>query len=110
MPKFPFGAASQVALTVTGAQAITVDNQLVIIDGVTAIGTGHRTLNLAIDPCVTAGARLVVKTKTNAIENTVFGTGMLGLTYAGVAAKTKHVTFIYDGVNFLQEGTPIQID
>ena len=108
--KFPFGPATQVALSATGAQALSIDNQMTIVDGVTVIATGHRTLNLTIDPGVTAGAKMVLKTKTNAVENTVFGTGMTGLTYAGVGGKTIHTTLVYDGTKFLQEGTPIQVD
>lgn len=48
--KFPFGEASTIALTATGDQNVTVINPYTIIDGDTVKSTGHRTLNLTIDP------------------------------------------------------------
>lgn len=108
--KFPFGPADTVALTATGAQAITVDNMLTIVDGVTVQATGNRTLNLTIDANLEKGARMFVKSKTAATETTVFGTGMQGATITGAAGKTKCVEFVYDGTNFVEAGTPVQID
>lgn len=108
--KFPFGAATAVALTATGAQAITVVNMLTIVDGVTVQATGNRTLNLTIDAAVQTGARMFIKSKTNATETTIFGTGMQGATVTGAGGKTKTVEFIYDGSNFVEAGTPVQID
>jgi hypothetical protein len=35
---------------------------------------------------------------------------MQGADYAGVDGKTKIVTCIYDGTNFVEAGTPVQID
>jgi len=110
MPKFPFGAASTVALTATGAQALAISDHLTIVDGVTVEATGNRTLNLTIDQGTPAGARIFVKSKTAATETTIFGTGMSGATITGVAGKTKCVEFVYDGTNFVEAGTPIQID
>lgn len=108
--KWPFGPATTVALTATGAQAIAIANDLTIVDGVTVPATGNRTLNLTVDPSVNTGARLFVKSKTAATETTVFGTTMQGATITGAAGKTKCVEFIYDGTNFVEAGTPIQID
>lgn len=108
--KWPFGPATTVALTATGAQAIAIANDLTIVDGVTVEATGHRTLNLTVDPSVNKGARLFLKNKTNGVENTVFGTAMQGTTFAGGAGKTKTVECIYDGTNFVEAGTPVQID
>ncbi len=108
--KHPFGAADSVALTATGAQAITITNQLTFIDGVTTQATAERTLNLTIDSNVYAGAMIHCRLKTNGTENTVFGTGMSGATLAGGAGKTKNVLFIYNGTSFLEAGTPVQID
>jgi hypothetical protein len=108
--KYPFGPATEVALTATGAQAIAVDNDLTIVDGVTVEATGNRTLNLTVDPSVNAGARMFVKSKTNGTETTIFGTTMQGATITGAAGKTKCVEFIYDGTNFVEAGTPVQID
>lgn len=108
--KFPFGPADTLTLSATGAQALTIENELVIVDGVTTEATGNRTLNLTIDAGVKAGAKLFVKSKTNGTETTIFGTGMQGATITGAAGKTKTVLFIYDGTNFVEAGTPVQID
>jgi hypothetical protein len=108
--KFPFGPATSVALSATGTQALTIDNMLTVVDGVTTQATGNRTLNLTIDANVSAGARMFVKSKTNGSETTIFGTGMQGATITGTAGKTKCVEFVYDGTNFVEAGTPVQID
>lgn len=108
--KFPFGAADTKALTATGAQALTIDNMLTVVNGVTVEASGNRTLNLTIDANLSVGARLFVKSKTNATETTIFGTGMQGATITGAAGKTKCVEFVYDGTNFVEAGTPVQID
>lgn len=108
--KFPFGAASVKALTAEGDQEITIDNMLTILDGVTTQATNARNLVLSVDKTITAGARILLKSKTNGIENTVFKTGCTGATFAGAAGKTKVVELMYDGANFIEVGTPIQID
>lgn len=108
--KFPFGPATTVAMTATGAQAITIENNLTIIDGVTVEATGARTLNLTIDESVDTGARIIVQSKSNATENMVFGTGITGPTVAGVAGKTFDFPFVYNGTAFVQEGLSVQID
>ena len=41
---YPFGDAASEALTATGAQAITVSEQVTYIDGVTTEATGNRTI------------------------------------------------------------------
>lgn len=110
MPKFPFGAATTVSLSATGAQAVTVEDNMVIVDGVTTQATGNRTINLTIDKTILAGARLFAKLKTNGTETTAFGTNMSGATITGVAGKTICVEFVYDGSKFVEAGTPIQID
>lgn len=110
MIKYPFGASTTEALSATGAQAITITNQMTIVDGVTTEATGNRTINLTIDSQVETGAILFVKSKTNGTETTIFGTGMSGATITGVAGKTKTTVFIYDGTNFVEAATPIQID
>ena len=107
---WPFGPADVVALTASGAQAISIENRMTIIDGVTVEATGNRTINLTIDEEVSAGALLLVKSKTNGTETTIFGTGISGATITGVAGKTKNTLFVYDGSNFVEAATPIQID
>lgn len=108
--KYPFGAADTLSLSATGAQALTIDNQMTVIDGVTTVATGNRTINLTINSLVKTGARIFLKLKTTGTETTVFGTGMSGATITGVGGKTKTVECVYDGTNFVMAGTAIQID
>ena len=108
--KWPFGEADSKELTATGAQALTIDDNMTIIDGTTVEATGNRTLNLTIDSEVKAGAKLLLKSKTNGTETTIFGTGITSVTITGVAGKTKTQGFTYDGTVFLPDGTSVQID
>jgi hypothetical protein len=98
--KYPFGPADEIVLSATGAQALTIVDNLTLIDGVTNIATGARTLDLTLDADLPKGAKLAIRTKTTAVENTVFGTGIAGTTYAGVAGKTITRTATFDGVEF----------
>lgn len=108
--KSPFGAATVVALTATGTQDVTIDNQVTIIDGVTTIATGNRTINLTIDSEIKAGAIIQVRSKTTGTETTIFGTGIDGITFIGVAGKTLCKAFLYDGTTFTSMGATEQID
>ena len=89
----PFGVSESIALTATGAQAITVSNDMTFIDGVTVEATGNRTLNLTIGTDVNVGASLLVQSKTNGTETTIFGTGITSATITGVAGKTINQLF-----------------
>jgi len=108
--RWPWGLPDTLALTATGAQALSIENDLTIIDGVTVQATGNRTLNLTIDANVNKGARLVILSKTAAVETTIAGTGMTAPTVTGVAGKTKTYEAVYDGVTFKATGTAVQID
>ena len=108
--KYPFGSATVETLTATGTQAITITNQLTIIDGATTEATGNRTINLTIDDEVDAGAMILVTDKTNATETLIFGTSMTAPTITGVAGKTHTQSFMYDGSNFVAMGGDQQID
>ena len=108
--KYPFGLADSVALTATGAQAITIIDTMTFIDGVTTEATGNRTLNLTIDASIKAGAMISLKTKTNGTETTVFGTGMTGVTLTGEAGKIFDYLFVYDGTTFRQVAAPIKVN
>lgn len=109
--KWPFGDAdTALTLTATGAQALSIVNDMTVVDGVTTEATGNRTLNLTISDEVEAGAVLVVKSKTNGTETTIFGTNITGATITGVAGKTKVALFVYDGSAFVNVATPVQID
>ena len=108
--KYPYGDAASSALTATGAQAITIDDSLTSIDGVTVEATGNRTIDLTIDSAVKTGAMILVQVKTNATETTTFGTGITGPVITGVAGKTKSQLFVYDGVAFVASGASVQLD
>lgn len=108
--KWPFGPATTVALTAEGDQNLSIVNDLTIVDGVTVQATANRSLKLTVAAQVNAGARLFCKLKTNGTETTAFSTKMQGATLTGAAGKTKCVEFMYDGTNFVETGTPVQID
>jgi len=108
--KWPFGPASVAALTATGAQALTIVNNLTVIDGATVEATGNRTLNLTIGSGLEIGARLVIKSKSNGAETLIFGAGITGVTIVGVAGKTQVVEAVYDGTGFVVCATYVQID
>lgn len=108
--KYPFGLADSKELTATGTQALVIDDNMTIIDGVAVEATSNRTLDLTIDPEIKAGAKILLKSKTNGTETTIFGTGISAPTITGVAGKTKTQGFTYDGVSFLPDGADVQID
>lgn len=108
--KWPFGAATLIVMIAAGAMAVDIYNSLTIIDGVTTVATGARTLDLAISPDVEPGARLLVKTKTTAAETFTPGEGMAGTVTTGVAGKTKVAEYVYDGIKFIQTAAAVQID
>lgn len=108
--KWPFGDLETIALTATGTQALQIKNGLTVVDGVTVEATGNRTLNLTFDDQLEAGAMLLVKSKTNATETTIFGTGITAPTITGVAGKTHTQMFMYDGTAFVAVGADQQID
>lgn len=107
---YPFAIATTEVMTATGAQAFTIANNMTIIDGVTTQATGNRTINLTIDDEINAGAKLLVKSKTNGTETTIFGTLINSATITGVAGKTFCQEFTFDGTNFLPTGLSVQID
>lgn len=108
---WPLGPGNKsAALSATGTQAVTVNDNFFVIDGVTTQATGNRTINLTIDGKVKAGAILVVRTKTNGTETTAFGTGFSAPTVTGVAGKTFSQVFVFTGTVFTQAGTAVQVD
>ena len=108
--KFPFGDAETKTLTATGVQALSIDDNMTIIDGVSVQATGSRTLDLTVNSEVKSGARILVKSKTAGTQTTVMGTGIDGPNIVGVAGKTKTQGFTYDGTVFLPDGASVQID
>jgi hypothetical protein len=106
--KFPFGEASTIALTATGDQDVTVINPYTIIDGDTVKSTGHRTLNLTLDPSIRVGSILKVKIQYGGAHNFIFGTKITHETMKGIADTNKiEYDFIFDGTNFVKLSTAI---
>jgi hypothetical protein len=61
---------------------------------------------LTIDAQVTAGAILILKVPAGHLaQSFIPKTGITGTTVAGVAHKTKYLTFIYNGSTFIHIGT-----
>lgn len=108
--KWPFGAATVVKMPTEGIVHIDIYNTLTIIDGAGAAATGDRTLDLSISPDIEPGARLVVKTKTTAVETFTPGRGMAGTVTTGIAGKTKVTEYVFDGNKFIQTAAAVQID
>ena len=108
--KFPFGAATAEQMSATGAQGIEIVNTLTVIDGVTTVATGDRTLNLTAAADLLVGSRVVVKSKTTGTEKLIAGTGVTGPEIVGVAGKTIVVQLFYDGSKFIHVSPKIQID
>lgn len=108
--KWPFGAAASEAMTATGDQEFTIDNDLTFIDGVSVVATGNRTLKLTAASGLTAGARVVIHSKTTATETLVFSTGCTAPTITGVAGKTFGVELVYNGTSFMGVATAKQLD
>ena len=103
--KFPFGNADKKALTATGLQAITITDQLTIIDGVTTKSTAHRTLNLTIGEDVEAGAIIMLVTKDTNAKNMVFGTNITMETYTATTNNdVASIAFMYNGTAFFPMG------
>lgn len=108
--KWPYGAATILAMTATGAQDFDIVNNLTLVDGSSVIATDNRTLNLTADADLTLGARVIVKTTSTATEKLNPGTGVKGEAVTGVAGKTFVAEYVWDGTGFIQTGKSIQID
>ncbi len=104
----PFGAVSTVALTAGGAQAVTIDNQLTLIDGETVKQTTARTLNLTISDDVRPGAIIHIAVECNDAtagnRNFTFGTGITADVIQPVNQKEMRISFIYNGTAFIPMG------
>lgn len=109
--KHPDGIVTTVAMTATGAQAITIVNDgHTLIDGATVEATGNRTVNLTVGSEITKGATLLITNKTNGTETLTHGTIITAPVITGSAGKTTSQAFTYDGAAFLPDGAKIQID
>ena len=108
--KHPFGAADSQAMTAVGTQAFTITDNMTVIDGATVEATGNRTIDITASAELKAGARLLVKNKTNATETLTHGTNITAPIITGFAGKTTTQGFTFDGTTFLPDGAKIQID
>jgi hypothetical protein len=110
--KHPFGPATVAVLSATGAQAITISDNVTYIDGTTTIATGNRTINLTIPTtsAIAVGARIYLAARTTGTETTIAGTGITMPTITGVAGKTKVTELFYNGANFVATSAGYQID
>lgn len=108
--KWPFGQATVMPLSASGAQGIAVKNMLTILDGASVVATADRTVNITASETLEVGARIILKTKSNATEKVLCGTGIKGEAITGVAGKTQVAEYVYDGAAFIQTGKFIQID
>jgi hypothetical protein len=105
---YPFGPADLQQPAYAATLAVTIDNQVTILDP--AILTGNMTINLTLDQGIRAGALLLCELTATATEVTTFGTGFTSPTLTGVAGKTKVMGFIYDGTSFKPWAAGYQID
>jgi hypothetical protein len=108
--KFPFGDADVQAMTETGAQALTITDNLTILDGVTVEATGNRRINLTVDAEVPVGAMLLVRNQTNGTETLTFGTGITAPVQTGVAGTIHNQLFMYNGTVFEATSADQQIN
>ena len=104
------GTGEAIALTATGAQAVTVRSRFTEIDGVTNQASGNRTIDLTINASTPKGAQLLVKVKTAGTQTTTFGTGIDAPVITGEAGKTFTQLFVYNGTIFLPAGAAVKID
>jgi hypothetical protein len=106
--KYPFGAADLQQPTYAATLAVTITNNVTIIDP--TILTGNLTINLTIDSEVGYGALILCELTATGTEVTTFGTGFTSPTLTGVAGKTKCMMFMYDGTSFKPWAPGYQID
>jgi len=106
----PFGNLATLAMSATGAQALTITNNFTYIDGVTTQATGNRTINLTIGSNVRVGAMILVASKSAATQTLTFGTGITSAVSTGVAGATITQLFVYTGAAFVAAGAQQQID
>lgn len=107
---YPNGAATVETMTATGAQAFTIVNSYTRLDGITTEATGSRTINLTLSSELRNGAELLIETKTNGTETTVYGTSITSTTLTGVAGKTFSQKYTFNGTVFTPNGEAEQID
>lgn len=96
-------------LVAAAAIAVTVKRQVTIID----LGEleADATLNATIGADVERGAMVTVKAKSDTTARSLtFGTGFTAPAITGTISKTKVVSLIFDGTNFIPMAAAVQID
>ena len=100
--KFPFGAPDTQAIAGTGAQAVTVSDNLTILE--LASLRGAVTLNLTFDQNYGNGARIIIRAIQDATgRNVTLGTGFAASAadLTGVANDTDIIELYYDGTSMV---------
>jgi hypothetical protein len=106
----PFGPPeyATVELTAGGEQAVAINCQMTIIDGISVPQTSATTLNLTIGAGVKPGAILYLSRECNSgtagNRDFIFGTGITAETHQPATAKEVHRAFIYNGTAFVPMG------
>lgn len=73
--------------------------------------TGAGTLALSADAKPVLGDEIILKVSSDATaRDLAFGTGFTAPTIAGVINKTKVLSLVYDGVNFIATSAAVQIN
>lgn len=98
------------AITPAGAAtAVTIDGDRNVVDaGTLALDT---TLNATIGANVKVGSSLLVKAASGAAAKTItFGTGFSSPTMAGTIDKSKAMSFVFDGTNFVAVAVAVTLN
>jgi hypothetical protein len=106
---WPFAAADTQTPAYAATLAVSINNQLTILEPATL--TGAMTINLTLDAGLKAGAIILLKhTSDGTARTTTFGTGFSAPAQVGVISKTFTQSFMYDGSAFLPMGAALQIN
>lgn len=106
--KYPFGAALFNTVASAATIALDVENSL---QHTTIALEEAATINVTPAAGLEPGAILVLKVSSDGTaRDLTLGTGITGPALSGVINKTKVVSFIYDGSNFVQMAAAVQID
>ena len=97
--KFPFGAPDTQAIVGTGTNAVTVSDNLTILE-LSAL-TGAITLNLTFDQSIVKGSRMII----HAVQDTTGRNVTLGTGFAASAADLTGVASDEDIIELYYNGT-----
>jgi hypothetical protein len=103
--KFPFGAATVIALAYAANLTPTIDNTRTMIN---CSLTGDAGVNLQPDPEIMIGSEVIARFTADGTNRTVTpGANHTGLAIAVNANKIVLVTFIWDGSKFLTKSSVV---